>query len=96
MPKIELLLLLNVPTFVLITVWSWFNRDIVKIGFRYSRCDRFRANSCYISFYNLPLPHLSLVPELGFLPGAGGHVGILVLDTLNDLVHVQRPLAAVT
>lgn len=45
------------------------------------------------SMYNLP--HLFLVPVLCFLPGAGGHAGILILDTLDDLVHVQRAFAAV-
>lgn len=45
--------------------------------------------------YNRRFPHLSLVPLLSFLPGAGGHVGVLILDTLHDLVHVQRPLAVV-
>lgn len=46
----------------------------------------------------LPFPHLFLVlvPVLGFLPSAGGHVGILILDSFNNLIHVQRAFAVIT
>lgn len=39
--------------------------------------------------------YLFLVPVLGILSGAGRHVGILGLDALDDLVHVQGPFAVV-
>lgn len=39
--------------------------------------------------------HLLLVPLLSLLPGASGHVGILVLHTLDDLIHVQCAFAVV-
>lgn len=44
----------------------------------------------------LPFPHLFLVPVLGFVPSAGGHVGILILDSFDNLIHVQRAFAVIT
>ena len=45
---------------------------------------------------NLTFSDLFLVPLLSFLPGACGYVGVLNLDALYDLVHVQRAFAGVT
>lgn len=39
--------------------------------------------------------HLFLVPVLGLLSGAERYVGVLGLDALDDLVHVQGPFAVV-